>query len=97
MKLRFSWDERKNRENQRKHGVSFEEAVTIFANVPFDVFHDPDHSLDEDRYIAAGFSARGRVLLVVHCENSDGSEIRLISARKASRNERHSLFGGGTK
>jgi uncharacterized DUF497 family protein len=94
MKVRFTWDERKNRENRRKHGVSFEEASSIFSNVPFDVFHDPDHSTEEERYIAVGFSVRQRMLLVVHCENDVGTEIRIISARKASRQEQRTLFGG---
>ena len=97
MKIRFSWDEEKNRENQRKHGISFEEAATIFRNSPFDVFYDPDHSIDEERYIAVGFSDRGRILLVVHCENRSGSEIRIISARKASKKERRTIFGGGAR
>jgi uncharacterized DUF497 family protein len=69
--------------------------MTIFGNFPFDVFYDPDHSIDEERYIAVGFSDRARTLLVVHCENHDGSEIRIISARKASRKERRIIFGGG--
>ena len=94
MKLRFSWDREKDRQNQHKHRVSFEEAASIFHNLPFEVFHDPDHSQVEERYIAAGFSDRSRVLLVVHCENQTGSEIRIISARKATRSERHALFGG---
>ena len=95
MKARFIWDENKNKENIRKHKVSFEEAKTIFLNFPLEVFHDPEHSDQEDRYIAVGFSTRGRVLLVVHCENSKGTEIRIISARKASKQETEDIFGGG--
>ncbi len=94
MSLRFSWDPAKDRENRRKHGVSFEEAASIFHRLPFEVFHDPDHSEGEERFIAAGFSDRGRVLLVVHCENPTGTEIRILSARRATRRERASLFGG---
>lgn len=94
MTVEFIWEEDKNRENIRKHGISFEEAKTIFFNFPFEVFHDPDHSLGEDRYIAAGFSNRGRTLLVVHCENVAGTEIRIISARRATRRERKTIFGG---
>ena len=95
MNVRFVWDEEKNRENQRKHRVSFEEAVTIFAGLPLEVFHDPDHSIDEERYIAVGVSEKSRVLLVVHCENETGSEVRIISARKATKREQHqrSAFG----
>ncbi len=94
MKLRFVWDADKDRQNQKKHLVSFSEASSIFHNLPFEVFHDPDHSDDEERYIAAGFSDRSRVLLVVHCENQTGTEIRIISARKATKKERTTLFGG---
>lgn len=94
MKIRFTWDERKNRENIRKHGVSFEEASTIFSGFPLQVYYDPDHSRAEERYIAVGFSERGRALLVVHCENRKGTEIRIISARKATAKERESAFGG---
>jgi len=93
MTVRFVWDEEKNRENQRKHRVSFEEAVTIFAGLPLQVFHDPDHSIDEERYIAVGVSEKYRVLLVVHCENETGSEVRIISARKATKREQRSAFG----
>lgn len=94
MKIRFVWDEDKNRANQNKHRVSFEEAATIFGNFPLEVFYDPDHSESEDRFIAVGYSDRGRVLLVVHCENRRGTEIRIISARKATRKERDAVFGG---
>ena len=93
MNVRFVWDEENNRENQRKHRVSFEEAVTIFAGLPLEVFHDPDHSIDEERYIAVGVSEKSRVLLVVHCENETGSEVRIISARKATKREQRSAFG----
>ena len=93
MNIRFTWDERKARENKKKHGVDFDEAATIFTNFPLEVFYDPDHSEDSDRYIAVGFSDRGRVLLVVHCENARGTEIRIISARKATNSEQKSIFG----
>ena len=92
--IEFVWDEHKNVSNQRKHGVSFEEASSVFSSTPFEVFHDPDHSEAEDRYIAVGFSAKSRCLIVVHCENEKGTQIRIISARKASRKERVRLFGG---
>lgn len=94
MTVSFVWDEAKNRSNKRKHGVSFEEAATIFAHLPLEVFHDPEHSESEDRYIAVGFSDKRRVLLVVHVENSKGSEIRILSARKATKKEQKSVFGG---
>ena len=94
MALSFTWDEAKNRENIKKHGVSFREASTIFNNVPYEIFDDPDHSETEHRYIAVGFSDKARALIVVHCENAVGTEIRIISARKATKTERDQVFGG---
>ena len=95
MNMRFVWDENKNKENIKKHGIAFEEAKTIFLNFPLEIFHDPEHSEDEDRYIAVGFSNKDRVLLVVHCENAKGTEIRIISARKTTKHETQDIFGGG--
>jgi len=86
--ITFSWDARKDRENQRKHGVSFEEASTAFADENARLKHDPDHSRQEDRFILLGFSAKLRILIVAHSYPADGSQIRIISARKATRNER---------
>ena len=86
--LTFSWDDRKARENLRKHSVSFEEATTAFADERARVKHDPDHSQDEDRFILLGFSAKLRMLVVVHAYRQDETEIRIISARKATRSER---------
>ena len=94
MNIRFLWDEGKSRENRKKHGVSFEEAVTIFQNFPLEIFFDPEHSKKEDRYVAVGFSSKGRILLVVHCENKSGTVIRIISARKATKKEISTAFGG---
>jgi uncharacterized protein len=93
VKVQFQWDETKNKENIRKHGVSFEEASTIFERFPLEVFFDPDHSEKEERYIAFGFSQSGRVLMVVHCENPKGTLIRIISARRATSAERKSFLG----
>ena len=87
-RIRFSWDERKNRENQDKHGVSFEEAQTVFFDENALEFFDPDHSEDEDRFLMLGLSFRFRILLVCHCLRKTGGEIRLISARKATRKEK---------
>jgi len=87
-KITFSWDDRKDRENQRKHGVSFEEASTAFADENARLKHDPDHSQQEDRFILLGFSAKLRILAVAHSYRADGKQIRIISARKATRNER---------
>ena len=86
--ITFSWDDRKARENLRKHGVSFEEATTAFADERARLKHDPGHSHDEDRFILLGFSAKLRMLVVAHCYRQAETEIRIISARKATRNER---------
>ncbi|HLB59591.1 MAG TPA: BrnT family toxin [Bdellovibrionota bacterium] len=94
MHLDFTWDERKNEENIKKHGISFEEAKTVFKNFPLEIFYDPEHSASEDRYLAVGFSDQGRVLVVVHIENSQGTQIRIISARQATSKEKRTVFGG---
>jgi len=85
---RFNWDPAKARENLRKHGVSFEEAQTVFDDEQALVLDDPDHSIDEPRFVLLGLSATLRVLLVVHSYREDDEVIRLISARKATRSER---------
>ena len=86
--LRFDWDQRKNVHNQRKHGVSFEEAETVFLDDQALLLDDPDHSSREDRFILLGLSAAVRVLVVCHCYRASGDIIRLISARKATVTER---------
>jgi uncharacterized DUF497 family protein len=86
--LAFTWDDRKERENQRKHGVSFEEAATVFADENARLKHDPEHSQDEERFVLLGFSAKLRLLVVVHACRQDDNEIRIISARKAVPEER---------
>ena len=85
--LRFVWDERKNLANQRKHGVSFEEAQTAFHDENAKVYFDPDHSEDEDRFILLGMSLRLQVLVVCHCYRERESVVRIISARKADKRE----------
>jgi len=85
--LRFEWDEEKNRENQRKHGVSFAEAQTVFFDENAVEFYDDKHSEWEDRFLLLGISTKLRVLLVCHCLRESGSIIRIISARKATKNE----------
>ena len=86
--LRFEWDETKNRENQRKHGVSFAEAQTVFFDETAVEFYDDEHSEWEDRFLLLGLSTKLRVLLVCHCLREGGSVVRIISARKATKNER---------
>lgn len=85
--LRFEWDEDKNRENIKKHGVSFQEAQTIFLDENAMRFFDPDHSQDEDRFIMLGMSFKLRVLVVCHCHRKNDAVIRIISARKADKHE----------
>jgi len=84
---RFEWDESKNAANQRKHRVSFEEAQTVFFDDRAILIEDPDE-LDEDRFILLGLSAGLRILVVCHCYRSQDGIIRIISARKAHREER---------
>ena len=86
MSLIFQWDQNKSEENERKHGITFEEAKTVF-NDPFAItIDDPDHSDDEYRYIDIGFSSKGIVLIVWYTERS--KNIRIIGCRKATRSER---------
>lgn len=80
----FSWDDAKGRENLRKHGISFEEAVTVFSDESARLKHDPDHSQQEDRFLLLGFSSKLRILVVVHAYRQDETEVRMISARKVT-------------
>jgi uncharacterized protein len=84
----FSWDGKKAAGNLRKHGVSFEEAASAFADSFSKRKYDPEHSFAEDRFLLVGMSERNRLLLVAHVERGD-NEYRLISARLASRRERN--------
>ena len=86
--MRFAWDEAKAVENWHKHGVSFEEASTVFADENGRLKHDPDHSQEEDRFLLLGFSAKLRLLIVCHAYRENDEVIRIISARKATPNER---------
>ena len=86
--IRFDWDPAKASANKRKHGVSFEEAQSVFYDEFARQFYDPEGSESEDRFLLLGMSNQARVLLVCHCERSGGDVIRIISARKATRNER---------
>ena len=85
--LSFEWDEAKNTENAKKHGVSFDEAQTVFFDENAIRFFDPDHSQDEDRFIMLGMSFKLRVLVVCHCYRESDTVIRIISARKADKRE----------
>ena len=87
MRFEFSWDPAKARTNKLKHGVSFEEAQTVFYDDNARMMHDPDHSEEEARYILLGFSTVLRLLVVCHCYREGDSLIRIISARKATKHE----------
>lgn len=84
--LKFDWDAPKSTANLRKHGVSFEEAATVFGDPLALTFPDPDHSVREARFITIGQSLQDLLLVVAHIER--GRTIRIISARKATRHER---------
>jgi hypothetical protein len=84
--VNFEWDLDKAARNRRKHGVSFQEAATVFGDTLAMTYHDPDHSSMEQRFITIGMSSARRVLIVAHTDR--GENVRIISARKATRRER---------
>lgn len=86
MKLSFEWDEDKAKANLKKHRVGFDEAATVFTDPSSITIHDQGHSSGEQRFIDIGSSEKGRVLVVVYTER--GSNIRLVSCRKATPSER---------
>lgn len=85
--LSFEWDPKKAASNAAKHGVTFEEAKTVFHDDDALVIPDPDHSEDEERFIIMGQSSGPRMLVVVHCFRKTGTSIRIISARRAGTKE----------
>jgi uncharacterized DUF497 family protein len=90
--LRFKWDHTKAIASKRKHRVSFEEAQTIFLDESAMLIDDPDHSRAEARFLLVGLSAGMRTLTVSHCYRKNDDVIRIISARKATRNEREAYI-----
>ncbi len=90
--LLFEWGEKKNVSNKKKHGISFEEAKSVFTDPFARLISDPDHSDEEDRFILLGTSIHSRLLVVCHCIRSNDS-IRIISARKADKQE-HEIYEG---
>ncbi len=86
--IRFEWDAGKASANRRKHGVSFEEAKSVFYDEHAVQFFDDEHSETEERFILLGMSMQSRLLIVCHCERGSGNIIRIISARPATRSER---------
>ena len=84
----FKWDPKKAKANFEKHKVTFEEAMTTFYDPLAKLGHDPDHSEDEDRYILIGHSQKNNLLFVVHVYKENQNTVRIISARKATKNEK---------
>ena len=84
---KYEWDENKNQINKSKHGISFEEAKTVFDDEDAILFDDPDHSLEEDRFLILGITQKERLCIVSHCYRGKNDIIRLISARKANKKE----------
>ena len=87
MDIEFEWDKRKASGNVRKHGISFEEARTAFFDESAVLYHDPDHSDEEDRFLLLGNSFKLNTVVVCHCFRESESKIRIISARKADKSE----------
>ena len=90
--ISFEWDPKKAAGNAAKHGVTFEEAKTVFFDDDALVIPDPDHSKEEERFIIMGQSVEPRMLVVVHCFRKSGSSIRIISARKAGTREQKTYW-----
>ena len=82
--LKFEWDENKNQINQKKHGIAFEEAQSVFYDADALVITDPEHSAEEEHFIILGLSKKANLLVVCHCYRSMDEIIRIISARKAT-------------
>jgi hypothetical protein len=93
--ISFGWDPPKAKANVRKHGVSFEEALSVFYDEFAVQFFDDDHSSNEERFLLLGMSTGARLLLVCHCEREAGNVIRIISARKATKRE-STFYSGET-
>jgi len=94
--IEFEWNDTKAASNKKKHGVSFEEAKSVFYDESAIQFFDEDNSESEDRFLMLGLSNELHVLLVCHCERDSGNCIRIISARKATNNERKFYEGGSS-
>jgi uncharacterized protein len=92
MALKFEWDSRKAQINKRKHGITFEQASTIFGNPLSLTIPDPAHSIGEDRFVTIGMSVNGKLIVAVHVDYDD--IIRIISARNATRNEKRQYEQG---
>ncbi len=87
--IHFIWDENKAKSNLIKHKISFEEAKSVFDDDNARLIYDPDHSINEDRFILLGLSYKLKILTVVHCYKDDENTIRIISARKSTKKEQN--------
>ncbi len=94
--IEFEWDEAKAASNLKKHGVSFEEAKSIFFDEFGVQFFDEENSHEEERFLMLGMSSQAKLLIVCHCERDHGATIRIISARKATQRESAFYRGGYT-
>lgn len=94
--IKFEWDELKAISNQKKHNVSFKEAQSVFFDELAVQFFDEENSATEERFLMLGLSDKARLLIVCHCERNEGSVIRIISARKATKNEASYYLGSIT-
>ena len=90
----FDWDDNKNRINLEKHGITVEEASTVFFDDRAILFDDPEHSIDEDRFLLLGMSETAKVCIVCHCYRESDTVIRIISARQATRKEEQRYVRG---
>ena len=91
-KLKFEWDSKKDQTNTKKHGVSFNEAQTVFYDEHAIQFFDPEHSGSEDRFILLGTSFKSNTLVVCHCFREEETKVRIISARKADKSEEEAYW-----
>lgn len=90
--IEFEWDPHKNEINKRKHGLSFETAREVFYDEFAVLFDDPDHSIDEDRFLILGALRSEQICIVSHCYRDGENRIRIISARKATQTEQKFYF-----
>ena len=90
--LKFEWDKRKETMNVKKHGVSFKDGRTVFYDESAIQFYDPDHADQEDRFILLGLSLKPQVLVVCHCFRESETVVRIISARKADKDEERAYW-----
>ncbi len=92
--MQFEWDENKNEINKKKHGLSFEMATEVFYDKLAILFDDPDHSIDEDRFLIIGALKFEKICIVSYCYRNNENVIRIISARQATKNEQRFYFDG---